>query len=52
MYMLRKIYQHFFFFSRSKVAKYFIDVVQDSPRTDLCIYVETKSPSLEPSLRY
>ena len=39
---------YFFFLVRGKMAKSFIDVVQDSPRTGLGIPVKTKKkPSLE-----
>ena len=33
------------------MVKYFIDVVQDSPRTGLGIPVKTKTPSLKPYYR-
>ena len=33
------------------MAKAFIDVVQDFPRTGLCIPFETKTPSTEPYFR-
>ena len=34
----------FLFWREVKMAKYFIDIVQESPRTVLCIPVKTKKP--------